>query len=182
MKLGDAAHKKRYGITLLEIIFALALVVLLTSSVAFVYTVVLRSWDQIGHRSDLHERLYFALERVIRDARTANALSVANHSLRFTVNENGADQSYIYYLYNSSDSWVPQYSQAAYDLMRTSLTGGIGGSFTYGSGEIVVKSLKPPSADTTITSSGNVVFINLVGKEKNDTMKVRGYVRPRNIL
>ena len=166
--------------TLLEIVFAITLIVFLVSTVSFVYIVSLRGWHSMGHHSDLHEKLHFGLERVVRDVRGAKALSVANHALRFTLYENGSSNSYIYYLYNPSDSWVPAYGQASYDLRRADLTGGIGGTFTYGSGEIIVTDLKPPN-NTTITSSGNVALLTLVGQAGDETLTVRGYVRPRNV-
>jgi len=168
------------GLTLLEVVFALALVVFLVSAIMFVYVVALKASDLHGKRSDSRQKIQFALERVIRDVRLANAISVANHAVRFTVYESGSNNSYIYYLYNASDVWPPAYNQTSYDLRRTSLSGGMSGTFTYGNGDLIATGLKPPAADTTMTSSGNVAQIKLVGLEGNETMTVSGYVRPRN--
>ena len=173
--------KWRKGITLLEIVFVITLIVFLIEAVVSVYIVSLQGWDNLGHRSDLHEKLHFGLERVVRDVRQAEAISVANNALRFTLKESGVDNSYIYYLYNASDSFPPAYNQSSYDMRRTALTGGIGGTFTYGNGELIVTGLKPPSTYTTITSSGNLALLKLVGQAKNDTLTVQGYVRPRNL-
>ena len=166
--------------TLLEVVFALTLIIFLVSTVSFVYIVSVRGWANLGHHSDLHEKLHFGLERIVRDVRGAKAMSVANHALRFTLYENGVDNSYIYYLYNPSDPWVPDYNQTNYDLRRTSLSVGISGTFTYGSGEIIITNLKSPN-NTAITSLGNVALLTLMGQAGDDTLTVRGYVRPRNI-
>lgn len=179
-------HQEK-GITLLEIVFTLTLIAFLISSIAFVYIVTLRGWDNLGHRSNLHEKLHFGLERIVRDVREARAISVASHSLMFTLNENGSDNHYIYYLHNASDVCPMAYSQTAYDLRRTQLTSGsLPGSldcsrFAYGNGEVIITSLKPPSADTSITSGGNYAIVKLVGVQEEDTLTVRGNVKPRNI-
>lgn len=174
------------GFTLLELVFTLTLVIFLVSAVFLVYLVSLRAWDHLGHRTDLHEKLHFALERIVRDVREAKDLSVADHAIRFTVRESGTDNNYIDYLHNASDSWPPAYNQTVYDLRRASLTAagspGIGDdTFVYGSGDLMVTSLKPPTANTSMTRSGNHVIIKLVGKEEDDTLTIRGKVRPRNV-
>ena len=176
--------KKENGLTLLEMVFVLVLLSALIGATVFLYVVSLKSWDELGRRSETGGELHFALERVIRDVRKANAIQIANHALRFTLNEcSGActNNSYIYYLYHASDSWTPTYNQTTYQLRRADLTGGIDGIFTYGAGDLIAPGLKPPSADTTITNTGNVVKINLVGLDSNETVRVRGFIRPRNV-
>jgi Tfp pilus assembly protein PilW len=175
---------RQNGLTLLELVFSLTLVVFLVFSIFLVYIVTLRGWDQIGHRTDLDEKLHFALERIVRDVREANDLVVADHAVRIT--ERGTNNSYIYYLHNASDSWVPNYAQDTYDLRREALTaaGGAGigdDTFAYGNGDVIVTGLTPPSSGTNLTSSGNYAILKLVGKQEDDTMTVRGYVRPRNV-
>lgn len=177
--------KSQRGLTLLEVVFTVALIFFLVSSISLVYIVSLRGWANLGHRTDLDEKLHFGLERIIRDIRQANAinaLSLENHTVRFTLNEGGVDHSYIYYLHNPSDTWVPAYDQASYDLRRSPLSGGLNGTFIYGNGELIITGLKPPTS-TTITLSGapRVVAITLTGQEGEDTFKVRGYVHPRNL-
>ncbi len=171
------------GLTLLEVIFAISLIFLLMSSIVFVYIVVLKGWSHTGERSDLQSQLSFSLERIVEDVRRANALSVSTHALRFTRYESGADQSYIYYLYNASDTWPPNYNQTAYELRRAALTGGIGGTFTYGGGDIIQTGIdSPQGAKTSITASGNYALVSLKATGAAETFQVRGYVRPRNIL
>ncbi|GEM_PF-2238671 len=167
------------GITILELLFTLTLITFLIMSVSAIYIVALQGWDNLGHRSDLNQKLSFGLDRIVREVHKAKDLSVANQSLRFTLYQSGSDQSYIYYLYNLADSWPPAFNQTSYDLMRTTLTGGIAGTFTYGSGELMISNLKPPGL-TTITSSGNVATLTLTGQNKNDSMTLRSAVCARN--
>lgn len=175
----DNMRRNNKGFTLLELVFTISLIVFLISSILFVYIVSMRSAYHQGNRTDLHEKLHFALERIVRDVRNANAISVGSNALRFTLNESGTDNSYIYYLYNSSDVWPPAYSQSSYELKRTSLSGGIAGTFTYGNGDLIATGINPPSS-STITSSSGVAQLKLSSTLGNDTMAVSGYVRPRN--
>lgn len=170
--------------TLLEIIFTITLVTFLIGAISFVYIVSLRGWKNLGQHTDLHEKLHFGLERIIRDVRQANNLSVAGHALRFTVHEAAVNNSYIYYLHNPSDC-PPAYTnnQAAYDLRRAGLAGGIFGAIPCGAGELIISGLKRPDGvnDTQITGAGNLAFLTLVGQDENETSVVRGHVHPRNI-
>ncbi len=174
------------GITLLEIVFAISLIAFLVSSVAFIYVVSLRGWENLGHRTDLHEKLHFALERVVRDVRNANALSVNNHTLVFTLNENGWTNTYQYYLYSPNDSCPPVFNQNTYELRRMRTVSCnpngvcVASSSVCGTGELIVTGLKPPN-DTTITSSGNVAMIKLTAFEEDDKLTVQGDVHPRNM-
>lgn len=168
------------GLTLLEVLFVLSLVVLLTSSILMVYLVAMRGWNSVGEVSALAEEVNFASERLSRDVRRANAMSVASHSLRFTVTENGSDQSYIYYLYHPSDSWVPRYDQELYQLRRAQLTGDLNGTFTYGDGEFILKGLRPPPNFTTVTGSSGLTTVHLVAKSGDEMYETRANIHPRN--
>ena len=169
------------GLTLLEMIFTLALISLLISSLIFLYTVVLRSSTQIGKSSDLEEKLSFGLEQIVRDVRNANAVKahVTYRTLRFTL----GSQSYIYYLYNVNDAWPPNYNQSAYELRKAPVSGGIDGSFTYGAGDLIVTGLKPPNETRFEQSSVTNVFTAiLTGLDNEETYTVRGNIRPRNVI
>ena len=171
--------RKQSGLTILELLFALVLVVFLVTSISMIYVITIKGWDNLGHRSDLHKKLIFGLERIGRDVSEAKDIAVSNQSLRFTLREAAGDVSYIYYLHNASDSWPPNFNQASYNLMRTNLTGGINGTFTYGTGEIIVTNLKPP-AFTNMALSGDTATLTLTGQEKNDSITVRQAVCARN--
>lgn len=172
--------------TLLEVVFTVALVAFLASAVAYVYVVTLRSWHNLGHRTDLHEKLHFGLESVIREVRKADAILIKTdeHAIRFTLNEGGTDNNYIYYLYNNADGWPLSFKQSTYELRRASMTAGAlnTATFKYENGEFILPGLVPPPKGTSITSagSGKVASIQLMGIEGSDTLTVRGYVRIRN--
>ena len=159
----------------------------LVSAVMAVYIVSLQGWDNLGHRNDIREKLHFAVERMVRDVREAKAISVTSNALMLTLNESGSDNNYIYYLHNSSDSCPMTYSQATYDLRRTTFTSGSlpatlnCARFTYGSGEIIAKGLTPPTGNTSITKTGNYAALKLEGIEGNDKLTIRGEVRARNV-
>lgn len=174
------------GITLLELILAITLVIFLVTSLLSLYILSMRGWQNLGHRTDLHEKLHFGLERVLRDVREGKALSVGNHAIRFALWESGAENGYIYYLHNSSDAWPPAYNQTSYDLRRASLTeAGVANdlsddTFTYGSGELMIKGLRPPTNTSITSASSKLVSLTLSGQLGDDVATVRGYVRPRN--
>jgi hypothetical protein len=177
--------KSRKAVTLLEIVFTLTLVVFLVSASFLIYIVTLRGWDELGDRTDLHEKLHFALERVVREVREGNELFVANHGLRFR--ERVTDDGFIYYLHNASDVWPPAYTQSAYDLRRASLTEAgvandlIDDTFNYGDGTIIAIDLNPPASGTTITSTGNYAVITLQATSGDSTLSVRGNAKLRNV-
>ena len=171
----DKMRRNKKGFTLLEVIFTLTLIVFLISSVLFVYIVAFKNSYYLGNRTDVHEKLHFALERIVRDVRKANVVSVANNAVTFTLNESGVDTSYRYYLYNASDVWPPAFNQTTYDLRRAAVTG-----FAYGNGDLIVSGLDKPS-NTSITSSGNVAKVTLGVTPSGDKLfSISGYVRPRN--
>lgn len=172
----------RRGISLLEVVFSVGMVSLLIVAINLVFLVTFRAWHYVGYEAELREDVGFGLERLIRDVREAKAISVSNHALRLTRHEASGDQSYIYYLYNVSDHWIPTYLQPLYELRRANLTGGLGGSFTYGAGELIVKNLKPPPSGTTISGSGNLAIVSLDAILSGSEWRTRGYVRPRNIV
>lgn len=165
---------QKSGFTLLEMVFTITLIVFLIASILFVYIVAMRNSHHIGNRTDLHEKLHFALERMTRDIRNANAVTVSNHAVTFTLYEDSANVQYRYYLHNASDVWPPAFNQTTYDLRRAAVTG-----FSYGSGDLITTNLNAPSS-TTITSSGNVARLRLSATAGSDTLAVSAYVRPRN--
>lgn len=164
--------QSKKGFTLLELILTIALLGLITGTLMYLYVVTLKSWDQFGRRTDVRNKIQFALERMVRDVRQANAVNVTGNTVRFTI----GSSSYIYYLYNTSE------------LRKASLTGGIGGTYTASAGDLIASGL---TNSTALTNSGTctgasstscVVQVYLVGTDNNETIQVSGYVRPRNLL
>ena len=180
-------RRNKKGFTLLEVVFTITLIVFLISSVLFVYIVAFRNSYYMGNRTDIHEKLHFALERMIRDIRAANSVSVTSNAITFALHEGNSDVSYYYYLYNALGSWVPPAaqtfnSQLTYDLRRAAVS-----NFHYGDGDIIATALdSPATSNTTIAISGNVAQLQLSatlgnGQFGSDRLAVSGYVRPRNV-
>lgn len=167
------------GITLLEVLFVVVLVAFLVTTVSGIYIIAMRGADELGKHSDLHEKLSFAMERMSREVRPANAIQVSDQSLRYTVQQDGVDESFIYYLYNASDPWPPAFNQSFYELRKAELYGSIDNSFAYGSGELFARGLKPPP-DTTITQEGKSVLFLMTAEERDTTFQLRSRIHARN--
>lgn len=166
------------GFTLVELIMTILMLVVLVGVTVFVFRAVLLSWSSQERRSGIDISLDRGIEEMVRDLRDARQVqSVNNDEIRFT-----QDQStyYIYYLYNGSDSYPPNFNQSLYELRKTTLTGGITGTFTYGSGNIIINDiLPPPTSDLSLSS--NLITIDLSIKRADETIRSRTQVRPRNL-
>jgi prepilin-type N-terminal cleavage/methylation domain-containing protein len=165
------------GFTLIELIITIVMLVALTGVTAYVFHAVLLSWSSEETRSGIDINLDRGIEETVRDLREARQVQSVNNEVRFT-----QDQSnyYIYYLYNENDSYPPTFNQSSYDLRKANLSGGISGTFTYGSGLIIITGvLPPPTSDLSI--SGNIVTTDLSVKRYNETIRSRTQVKPRNL-
>jgi Tfp pilus assembly protein PilW len=144
----------------------------------YVFRAILISWSSQETRSGIDINLDRALEEIVRDLREAKEInSVNNDEVRFT-----QDQAayYIYYLYNQNDSYPLSFSQASYEIRKALLAGGINGSFTYGSGQSILTNVaSPPLSDLSI--SGNLATIDLSILRKDETIRSKTKVRPRNL-
>ncbi|MEK6567805.1 MAG: hypothetical protein AABZ27_03595, partial [Candidatus Omnitrophota bacterium] len=118
------------------------------------------------------------IEEIVQDLRKARQIqSVNNDELRFT-----QDQSayYIYYFYNANDSYPLSFNQSSYQLRKAALSGGISGTFTYGSGSIIITEALPPAA-SDLSMSANLITLDLSIKRGDETIRSRTQVRPRNL-
>jgi len=151
---------------------------MLTAVTVYILRAVLLSWSSQEKRAGIDISLDRGIEEVVRDLREAKQISsVNNDEIRFT-----QDQStyYIYYLYNSSDTYPPNFNQSTYQLKKATLSGGIGGTFTYGSGDIkIIDVLPPPTSDLSMGS--NITTIDLSMKRADETIRSKTQIRPRNL-
>lgn len=164
------------GFTLIEIIITLIMIVILIATVVYILRAVLLSWSSQETRAGIDIVLDRGIEQVARDLREARQVQSTNDEIRFT-----QDQStyYIYYLFNSADTYPPNFSQSLYQLKKATLSGGIGGTFTYGAGDIILNDISaPPASDLSL--SGNMVRIDLTAAVKDESIRSRTEVRPRN--
>lgn len=163
--------------TLIELMITIAMFVILAMAVMYIFRAVLLSWSSQETRTGISIILDRGMEEMVRDLRGARQVQSGNDEVRFT-----RDQAayYIYYLYNAGDSYPPSFSQETYQLKRTALSGGISGTFTYGSGEIKVIDVLPPTT-SDLSFSSNLVIIDLSAKSGDETVRSRTAVRPRNL-
>ncbi|MDD5449471.1 MAG: hypothetical protein PHO42_02610 [Candidatus Omnitrophica bacterium] len=166
------------GLTLAELIITILMFVILTGVIVYILRAVLLSWSIQETRSGIDISLDRGIEEVVRDLREARQVSAVNNDeTRFT---HDLTNYYIYYLYNAGDSYPPGFNQSSYQLKKATLTGGLSGTFTYGSGDIkIIDVLPPPTSDLSLSS--NLVTLDLSITRKGETIRSKTKVRPRNL-
>ncbi len=170
------------GVTLVELLITLLLFAVLMTATAFSLNPILLAWASQQDRMELQRQSQHGMERLIRDLRLATALQGdANDAIRFTLRESGVNNSYILYLYNAAESWPPAFTQSTYQLRKASLTGGINGTFTYGSGDLLMRDIQPPTT-SDLSVSGSVATMDLTLLRKSDeTFRLIEGIRRRNL-
>lgn len=166
------------GLTLIELIITIVLFVILTGVIIYILRVVLLSWSSQETRAGIDISLDRGIEEVMRDLREGRQVSTVNNDeIRFTQD---LTTYYIYYLYNAGASYSTNFTQASYQLKKATLTGGMTGTFTYGSGDIkIIDVLPPPTSDLSLSS--NLITLDLSITRKGETIRSKTQVRPRNL-
>lgn len=170
--------KARKGFTLIELIITISMLVVLAGVSAFVFRAVLLSWSSQETRSGIDIVLDRGIEEIVRDLRKAKQIqSVNNDEIRFT-----QDQSAycIYYFYNANDLYPLSFNQSSYQLRKAALSGGISGTFTYGSGPIIMTEVLPPAV-SDLSISAHLITLDLSIKRGDETIRSRTRVRSRNL-
>ncbi len=168
----------RKGLTLIELIITIVMFAILIVVTTYVFRVILLSWSSQETRAGIDISLYRGVEEMVRDLREAKGVNTLNSDeIRFT-----QDQTtfYILYFYNANDSYPPSFDQATYELKKATLSGSISGTFTYGDGQIIVTGVVPPPT-SDLSLSGNIVTIDLSITRRDETMRTRTEVGPRNL-
>ncbi len=172
------------GVTLIELVITLLLFAGLMTAVAMSLNPVLLGWSSQLDRMELQRQVQHGLEQAIRDLRPATDFqNDTNHAIRFTVRQSGVTNAYILYLYHASDTWPPAYTQATYQLREASLTGGIGGTFTYGDGTLYLRDVQPPAtSDLSVSGSGTneVALLDVTLSRGAETYRLLERVKRRN--
>jgi len=154
---------------------------ILVSVTLYIFRAVLLSWSSQETRTGIDIGLDRGIEEMVRDLREAKLVqsTPSYDEIRFT-----SDYStyYIYYFYNADDSYVPPpaFNQSIYELRKAALTGSINGTFTYGSGQIIMTDVLPPTT-SDLSLSGNILTIDLSVTRGDETIRSRTDVRPRNL-
>lgn len=178
--------KRKQGLTLIELTITLIMFTILAGVSAYIFRTVLLSWSGQETRAGININIDRGIEEMARDLREAREIDdnydgdeTANDEIRFT-----HDQTtyYIYYFYNSSDSYTPPpaFNQSSYELRKAALTGGIDGTFTYGAGRIIAEDVLPPTT-SDLSVSGNIITVDLSITRDDETIRSRIEVRPRNL-
>ncbi|MFA5144302.1 MAG: prepilin-type N-terminal cleavage/methylation domain-containing protein [Candidatus Omnitrophota bacterium] len=165
------------GFTLIEMLMTVALFSVLMIASVYMFRAALLAWLSGEARSGADITLDAGMWKIAGDLRPASAVQSSNDEIRFT--RDGTNY-YIYYFYNAGDSYPVAFTQSSYQVRKGALTGGIGGTFTYGSGTVILTDvLPPPASDLSLTS--NVVTINLSVKRGSETVRSKTEVIPRNL-
>lgn len=166
------------GLTLLELMMAILVFVILMAVIVYILRAVLLSWSSQETRSGIDISLDRGIEEAVRDLREARQISfINNDEIRFTQD---LTNFYIYYLYNESDSYPPSFNQNTYELRKAALSGGISGTFTYGSGQIIITEVVAPTT-SDLSISSNLVTLDLSVRRRDEIIRSRTQVRPRNL-
>ena len=169
------------GITLIELLISVVLMSILGFVAVTVFNAVLLGWSNQVERSGVDIQLDQAMEEMARDLREATTVvSTASYDeVRYSTD---SSTHFIFYLYNSNDSYVPPpaFNQTVYELRRASLTGNINGTFTYGDGDLLVTDVLSPTT-TDLSVSGNLVTLDLSVKREEETIRSKTQIRPRNL-
>ncbi|MGB2598919.1 MAG: prepilin-type N-terminal cleavage/methylation domain-containing protein [Candidatus Omnitrophota bacterium] len=167
------------GMTLVEIMIASIIVALLIGAAMTVYIAVLRAWAGQEQRVGISIAADRALSGISQELRSASEVStsVNDDEIRYT---NDGSNYYIYYLYNSGDSYPPAFTESSYQLKHTALTGTINGTFTYGDGRIIATDVLPPTT-TDFSFNGSTVTMDISITRGDETIRSKTKISPRNI-
>lgn len=176
-------RKTKKGLTLIEMMIAIVMLVGLTGAITYIFRAVLLSWSSQDTRAGIDINLDRDIEKVVRDLRKSKqASTVNNDEIRFSHDK---VIYYIYYLYNTSDTYPPTFGQSSYQLRKATLTGGLSGTFTYGSGDFIMSDIKPRTAFTparpVISFTSNMATMDISIARGDETIRSRTAVRPRNL-
>lgn len=150
------------------------------TAAAYAMNPILLAWSSHQDRMEIQRGSQHGLEKALRDLRLATALqNDAGDAVRYTLRESGLSNSYILYLYHASNSWPPAYNQTSYQLRKASLTGGIGGTFTYGGGDLLMRDVQPPPT-SDLSVSGSVATMDLTLIRADETFRLIERVKRRN--
>ena len=157
-----------------------AMFAMLAGVAIYAFRVVYLSWFGGQARIEMSISLDRAIEEMVRDLREATEVQSTSGYNEIRSMQGG--KAYIYYLYNSVDSYgpPPAFNEASYELRKVELPDGINGSFTYGEGKIMTADILPPLA-TDISITDNLVTIDISVSRNDEIIRTRTEVRPRGL-
>ena len=166
--------------TLIELVMTVVMFVILAGVTLYLFRAILIGWSGQETRAGINIGIDRAMEEMVRDLREANDIKYLNNDeIRFT--QDGADY-YIYYFYNESDSYPPNFNQSSYQLRKAALIGDIEGALD-GVGRVIITDVVPPPASDLSEDPdiGNVYIIDLTIERGSETIRSRTQIMPRNL-
>ena len=167
------------GLTLVELLMAGVMLAAVGGVAVYMFGAVIKTYLSQEARAGIDIDLSFRIEEVVRDLREASDMQSQTGYNEIRFSHNGAD-FYIYYFFNAGDSYPPAFDQDAYELRRTAISGDIDGTFTYGGGRFLLRDILPPPT-SILSMNGNIATVDLSIKYKDETIRSRTQVRPRNL-
>jgi len=177
------------GFTLIETVIVLLLMAILLGVTGFVFLVSLRAWDSGCIRGGIRADASYAMDKTVRDLKEmANGTLSQYSSIANTIKyrkflPNGGGDSYVFYLYNSTDtSFDSSYTESLYSLRKANITKGDDPAL--GKGVLILKDIVSPNATapaTALTISGNQVTVDFVLQRGSETVRLKTKIRPRNL-
>ena len=100
----DRLRKKnnKKGVTLIELVLALALIAIILISLTSIFNISLKAWSASGKKTELVQNARIAMERMMSDLRYAVSISqfsdnVLEFDTRYLVNEDDSIETITYY-------------------------------------------------------------------------------------
>lgn len=166
------------GFTIAEVLITTAMIAAIIGALAFLFQVVVASWSAQGARSGLGVGINNSVRLMARDLRSAAEVGSINaEEIRFSPDK---VSYYIYYFYNAADPYPPSFNQSLYQIKKATLSGGINGTFSYGSGSLMMKDVLPPPA-SSLSITGLMTTIDLIANRGKSTIRAATRVKPRNM-
>ena len=172
---------KSRGVTLIEFMISLILLSVVGTAAVLIFKTILLSWSAQTERIGVDLPLDRAVVEMVRDLREAKQVQSTSGYREIRYTRDGSTY-YILYLYSAPDAYAspPAFNQSSYQLRRAALAGGIGGTFTYGSGTLMVTNVLPPPT-TDLSLSGSLIVLDVSAKQGDETLRVKTQVVPRNL-
>jgi prepilin-type N-terminal cleavage/methylation domain-containing protein len=165
------------GFTLFETMISIVLLTVLAGVLAILFHAMLLNWNSAETRSGLNIPLNRGIEEIAQDLRKAKQIQSTNDEIRFTQDNN---TFFIYYFYNAGDSYPLVFNQSSYTIQKAALSGGLGSSFSFGSGPVILTNVLPPPA-SDLSLSGNMLTVDVSVSRLDETIRSRTEIRPRNL-
>jgi len=166
----------RKGITLLELIVAIGMMTILTTTVMFVYNLHFKAWNESYVRSVIRGNLSQALELASNSLRQAQSIdALTESSIIFTADLGNGSSAYRLYLYNADDP-EPNgpYTQSTYSLRFAE------DAVDYGDGAVLSADIAQPLSPA-FAISDKVIAIHLTALRGAEEVTMRTKIRPRNL-